>query len=309
MSNNGDIMYIVDMHCDSLTRVAGDTGLVGSHNFSGRYPQLQFAAAFVPKGKRTLQERKAELMQYFNVYLSEKERLGLLGVRSSEDVYRFEEDELRSTLFSVEGGAGLMPDSKELMLLASGGLAVLGMAWDTNELATSAWDKNDTGLTLLGKEMVRRCDSLGIISDVSHLSDKSFYDLMDTSGYPVLATHSNFRDICPSPRNLTRDMAKMIVARGGVIGINLYPEFLREDGACTEDIIRHVDYALENFGDSSIGFGFDIDGTEDRYPLGIRTDVSIHDQVIELLLGRYSVETVEKIAGKNVMNFLKSNLS
>ena len=248
-------------------------------------------------------------MQYFNVYLSEKERLGLLSVKTAEDVYSFEENEMRSSLFSVEGGAGLLPTSPELEVLAMGGLAVYGMAWETNELATSSWDKNDNGLSELGKQMVRKCDSLGIISDVSHLSDKSFYELMEISGYPVLATHSNFREVCPSQRNLTREMAKMIVERGGVIGLNLYSEFLKEDGDATlDDIIRHVDFALENFGENSLGFGFDIDGV-DKLPLGIRLDTSIHDQVIELLLSRYSYETVEKIAGKNVANFLKSNLS
>ena len=121
------------------------------------------------------EERRAELMHHFNVYLSEKERLGLLGVKSAEDVYSFEDSEMRSSLFSVEGGAGLFPTSPELELLKMGGLAVYGMAWETNELASSAWDKNDTGLSELGKQMVRKCDSLGIISDVSHLSDKSFY--------------------------------------------------------------------------------------------------------------------------------------
>ena len=157
--------------------------------------------------------------------------------------------------------------------------------------------------------MVRKCDTLGIISDVSHLSDKSFYDLMETSGYPVLATHSNFRELCASPRNLTREMAKMIVERGGVIGLNLSSDFLNDGGVSSfDDVIRHVDYALENFGENSLGFGFDIDGC-DKFPRELRLDVSIQDQIVELLLSRYSYETVEKIAGKNVTNFLKSNLS
>lgn len=301
-------MYIVDMHCDSLIKVGGDKGIVNAYNFSVKYPHLQFAAAFVPKRGREAKERRLELMQHFNVYLSEKERLGMIGVSSAEDVYRFEDEEARSALFSIEGGAGLFADSSELEALATAGLRVMSIAWDKNELATSAWDEVDEGLSELGRQIIKKCDTLGIIHDVSHLSDKSFYQLMEISHYPVLATHSNFRELCNSPRNLTRDMAKMVVERGGVIGLNLYPGFLKEGGrADTTDIIRHVDYALENFGDTSLGFGFDIDGV-DSYPLGISTATSIHDQVVDLLLGRYSSETVEKIAGKNVMNFLKSNL-
>ncbi len=302
-------MNVVDMHCDSLIAVSGERGLITPYNKSDKYPHLQFAAAFVPCAGRSQQARRAELMHYFNIYLSERERLDITSITKSDDIYRFEEQGGIASVFSVEGGAGLMPDSKELEMLAGSGLAVVGMAWDSNELATGAWDRNDTGLTFLGKDFVKRCDSLGIIGDVSHLSDRSFYDYMEISRYPVLATHSNFREICNSPRNLTKDMARAIVERGGVIGINLYPDFLREDGKPTlEDIIRQVDYALENFGEGSIGFGFDIDGTEGKYPIGISENVSIHDTVVELLLSRYSSATVEKIAGGNILNFLRDNL-
>ena len=301
-------MFIVDMHCDSLIRVGGDRGLVNPYNFSGKLPHLQFTAAFVSAAKRPAEERRAELMHHFNVYLSEKERLGLLGVKSAEDVYSFEDSEMRSSLFSVEGGAGLFPTSPELEVLKMGGLAVYGMAWETNELASSAWDKNDTGLSELGKQMVRKCDSLGIISDVSHLSDKSFYDLCEHYPLPLIATHSNFRDVCDSRRNLTYDMAKKITERGGIIGLNLYPDFVKAEGAALEDLIPHVEYHLERFGENTLAFGFDIDGTSGKSLIGLNPTVSIHDQIIDMLLQRYPTSTVEKIAGENAINFLKGVL-
>lgn len=303
-------MKVVDMHCDSLSCVSGERGLITPYNFAQSDGHLQFAAAFVPNDDRDGAVRRAELMQYFNVFLSERARLGLAAVKAAEDVHRFETGAASAALFSIEGGAGLFADSPELETLKAAGLAVLGMAWDTNELAASAWDRDDSGLSFLGKDMVKRCDELGIISDVSHLSDKSFYELMEISRYPVLATHSNFREICASPRNLTRDMARMIAERGGVIGINIYPPFLKEGGAATlDDVVRHVDYALEHFGDECLGFGFDIDGTDGEYPVGIRLDRSIHEQVIELLTARYPSSTVERIAGGNVIEFLKNNLA
>jgi len=101
---------------------------------------------------------------------------------------------------------------------------------------------------------------------------------------------------------------KKIVARGGVIGLNLYPDFLSEGEADTDDILRHVDFALENLGEDALGFGFDIDGTDGKYPRGITASHSIHEQVIDLLLSHYSYSTVEKIAGLNVLDFLKNNL-
>ena len=307
-SKRGLYMIICDMHNDSIMRVTSESGLINECNMSARHPHLQIFSAFCPRMNERAEVRRRRLMNMFNIYLAECARLDIKSVYDCKSLSEVREGGGAYSMLAIEGGGGLFADSPELETLAAGGLCVLGMAWDTNELAASAWDKDDTGLSFLGKDFVRRCDSLGIISDVSHLSDKSFYELMEITPYPVLATHSNFRELANSPRNLTRDMASEIVRRGGVIGLNLYPGFLTDSGeAGLDDIVRHVDYALENFGDGALGFGFDIDGVE-KYPKGISMERSIHDQVIELLLSRYSEQTVRKIAGENILNFLKDNL-
>ena len=157
--------------------------------------------------------------------------------------------------------------------------------------------------------MAKRAAELGIVMDVSHLSDKSFYDLAEVYSLPLIATHSNFRQVCDNPRNLTRDMAKIIAERGGVIGLNLYPKFLKEGGeAAIADILPHVEYCLENFGEGALGFGFDIDGVNGNYPKGLSLDFSIHEQVAELLLKHYSDSVVRRIAGENVCDFFKGIL-
>lgn len=302
-------MYICDMHCDSILRVNSSRGLVEKHNFSSDYPQMQFVALFVPKGEESPRERRRRTMHLLDVYLSERERLKLVSVADCHDLNYAIETERRSTLLSIEGGAGLFADSEELLTLYRAGLRVLGLAWDGNELSASAWDKEDYGLTAEGRALARRASEMGIILDVSHMSDRAFYDLLELTPYPLLATHSNFRDVCPSPRNLTKDMAAKIVARGGVIGLNLYPPFLTENLVCTpEDILRHVDYALENFGENSLGFGFDIDGTDGMYPEGFDERSSIHDRMLELLDKRYSASVVERLAGGNVIEFCRNNL-
>ena len=302
-------MYLVDLHCDSLSRVSAERGLINSYNVSREYPQLQFVAEFVPAGDEPAEVRRRKLMNYLSVYISEVNRLNLLQIRDCHDVNYAVGTDRRATLLAVEGGGGLFADSEELKTLHRMGMRVLGPIWDTNELGCSVWEREDTGLTTEGEELVQRCSEMGIILDVSHMSDRSVLRTLEISPYPVLATHSNFREVCHSPRNLSLDLAKRIVSRGGVIGLNLYPSFLSEGASATdEDIFAHVDYCLDKLGDGALALGCDIDGTGDLYPEGFGEDSSMHDRLVDLLWRRYSEDTVERIVGLNAINFLKQNL-
>ena len=302
-------MFVVDMHCDSLMMVSRNSGLINDHNFSIKHPQLQFVAHFSECRDRSPEERRRALVRDIDIYLSECERLGIRRILSGSDLCDFAEGDFRAALFSIEGGAGLFADSEELDTAIFAGLSVFGPAWDSNELAASAFGEDDFGLTEKGKELILKLDRLGVIIDVSHMSDRAFGETLDLIPSPVIATHSNFRDVCSNKRNLTEDMARRINTRGGIVGLNLYPPFLNGSGrAGTDDIIRHVDYALERFGDRFLAFGFDIDGTDGLYPEGIDPSCSIHDQLADLLLSRYSSETVERIAYKNALEFLCENL-
>ena len=301
-------MNVIDMHCDSLLTVSEKKGLLSAYNVSSVYTFLQFFAAFVPRDGRPADIRRRELMRLLEVYVSETRRLGLMHVRDSRELSEALCLARPSSMFTVEGGGGLFADSAELDTLAALGMKVMGLVWDTNELGASAWDKNDTGLTEDGRKMVERLSETGVIIDVSHMSDKTFYDTLDVTSYPVIATHSNFRDVADSRRNLTLDMAKRIAARGGVIGLNLYPSFVADKDACIEGIFPHIDYALGKLGEDTLAFGFDIDGTDGKYPHGIDERESIHDRVIELLCSRYPERIVEKIAWRNAADFLAANL-
>ncbi len=302
-------MYIVDMHCDTLSCVSGERGLINRYNLSNKAPQLQFFAHFSTRGELSPEIRRRRLIQAANVYLAECDRLGISTVSSGKDLFNVTDNSLRAGMLTLEGGGGLFADSPELDTLYRAGLRVMGLAWDSNELSACAWDKTDTSLSDEGRRMVERCAQIGITVDLSHLSDRAIHEVFEISPMPHIATHSNFRSVCPSRRNLTDEMARLIAARGGVIGLNLYPEFLSEQKASKDDILRHVDYGLELVGDRCLGFGFDIDGTDGEYPNGISTDSSIHDQVIDLLLSRYPSSVVERIAGQNVLDFLKGNLT
>lgn len=298
-------MYISDMHSDSLLTVSSERGLLNEYNTSKKYPYLQAFAAYVPFRGRSSEVRRAELMRLFNVYIYETDRLGIRRIDDVRGLYAATDENLPSSAFTVEGGGGLFADSDELFTLHKMGMRIMSLAWDTNELAAGALDENDTGLTHEGRRMAKRCAELGITVDVSHLSDRSFWHLCDAYPLPIIATHSNFRDVCNHPRNLTREQAREIAARGGVIGLNLYPSFVKEGKARLDDLLFHIDYALESLGESVLGFGFDIDGTDHAYPIGIDERSSIHDRVVDMLLSHYPASVVEKTAGENVIDFYK----
>lgn len=302
-------MYIVDMHCDTLSRVSASAGLVNEYNFSKKHPQLQLFAHFSNDMHGTPEERRRKTLSAVNVYLSECERLDLFRVSSAQDIFKVTDEGLPAAMLTLEGGGGLFADSPELDVLYRAGLRIMSLTWGGGELSSSALDIIDTGLTEEGVKMLERMAELGIILDVSHLSDQAFYEVFMQSPMPHIATHSNFRAVCDHDRNLTDEMARMIAARGGVIGLNLYPKFLSEGYADLDEVLRQVDYGLSLVGENALGFGFDIDGTDGEYPHGIDISRSIHEQITELLLTKYPTSTVERIAGGNVIEFLKNNLT
>ena len=301
-------MFVVDLHCDTLGKVNSTRPLVNEYNTSERYPSLQLAAAFVPCHGASSAARRRELLRLANVYASECTRLELVPVRDARELsYAFYTGS-RAAMLSLEGGGGLFADSEELVTLYKMGLRVAGLVWDDNELGCSASTVCDTGLTSAGELMVDRLSELGIIIDVSHASDKTFRDIMARSAYPTIATHSCFREVCNHPRNLSREDALAIAARGGIVGLSLYPEHISGERASADDFLRQLDYGLSLLGEGCIALGCDIDGTDGRYPDFISTDRSIHDTVAELLLPRYGEELTEAVLGGNAIRFFKENL-
>lgn len=245
-------------------------------------------------------------------YLRLCKRENISRIKSAEGLrLAISEDKSSMALFSLEGGGGLFAESEELVTLWHSGLRVLGLVWDKNELSASSGElgADDFGLTERGRALVRKMTELGIIPDISHMSDRAVYDLFDETDVPILATHSNFRGACSARRNLTDSVAREVARRGGLIGINLYPAHLSGSrDADIYDIIRHIDYGLSLVGEASVALGLDIDGTGGLLPRGFSESESIYDTLYDALSREYSSSTLEKIFSINVLNFLSSNL-
>ena len=310
-------MYIVDSHCDSIQQVAArNQKLVNPYNLSRKYNQLQLYAIFCGwpgEDARASYKRATRYMGLFSVAI-DNESDEIVKVKTYADIEKAFAEGKHAALLSIEGGTGIMGDPKIFREFYNFGVRVFGLAWCHNDLAlcNTILDEGgeDTGLTETGKEIVALGNELGMIFDVSHISDKGFWQLIELAKKPVIATHSNFRAVCNHSRNLTDDMAKALIDKGGVIGLNLYRPIVGDDPEHRDiaDYFKHLDYCLEKFGDNNIAFGCDIDGVTGDYLPSLDISRSIHDQFIEFMQKHYGESVIEKVAYKNYMDFFKKNL-
>ena len=306
-------MFIVDSHCDSIEKV--DTqhfDLVNGYNFSKKHCQLQFVAMMTEYPSDTLAESWNRICRYTGLYCvslaSESDKV--MPVRCYADIAHALSEGKHGAVLCMEGATGLGNSPALLEKFYNVGVRVVGLTWLSNDLAKSnrVFDdgEQDTGLSEIGREFVGKGNELGILWDVSHASDRTFWDLCELSEKPVIASHSNFRALCGHSRNLTDDMARQIIKDGGMIGLNLAVAFIHEDEQkrTVEGLFRHLDHGLALGGEDAIGFGCDIDGIP-RYPAPLTLEDSIHDQLIEHMQRHYSERTVEKVAGENYLAYLK----
>ncbi len=321
--------YVCDCHNDSILRIgSGEYGsLVSPYNVSQKYRFLQIFAIFNEDGTGKSKKKVSEnfktdesdlfgaVLKFADIY-SESARKGELEPCTSfNDFLKASEKGLNCGMLGLEG-AGMVDTLEKLHTLYEKQVRFITLTWNFSNCIASGCavtgTDDDRGLSDYGREFVKECGKLGIAIDISHASVKTMYDVIEYACGPVLATHSNFRDVCDHRRNLPFEVAKELSRRGGFIGLNTCLPFVR-CGVMPEDyeadmLFDHIDYALDKgFGDS-IGFGFDIDGIDD-YAKGITFDRSIHDQYLDLsaFTQKYDEALQENIRCGNFIRFLKQH--
>lgn len=208
-----------------------------------------------------------------------------------------------AAFLSIEGAEALNCDVALLETAYTQGVRMVTPVWNyENPLGGSC--VTGGGLTARGVEFCRAARACGMLLDVSHLSERAFWQLCEL-GMPVLASHSNARAVCDHPRNLTDAQFRALCQLGGVAGINLYAEFLRADAPATlDDVYRHIDHFLELDGDGHIALGGDLDGC-DCLPQGF-TGVDDYTKLQDYLAARgYSPDTLENLFYKSLMKVVK----
>jgi len=214
--------------------------------------------------------------------------------KTARDAANAAESGRAAAFLSIEGAELIGCDISRLEQMRRLGVSALNLTWNNpNALVCAA------GLTGLGREFVRRCNELSIIIDVSHLSDEAFWDVMELSSSPVIASHSNSRALFAHRRNLTNEQFRAICSTGGVAGINFYSEFLGENPT-VETVIEHIEQFLFLGGEKNVAIGGDLDGC-DSLPEGIKGLENIRIIYMELLRRNYPAELINGIFYDNMM--------
>ena len=167
-----------------------------------------------------------------------------------------------AAILTCEGSELLNCDPANLEWAQQVGIRAINLTWNHANLI-SGTNKHETerGLNNLGRAFVKEAQRRDILIDVSHCSDAAFWDLMEITEKPVLASHSDARAVCPHSRNLTDDMFRALMETGGVVGINYCATFIRPDGKTfIEDVVKHIDHFMELGGEKNVGLGSDFDG-------------------------------------------------
>lgn len=188
----------------------------------------------------------------------EKNRAASGFAANGAEALRLTEQGRIAALLSVEGCEVIDCDPGRLEWLREQGFCMLTLTWNADN-ALAGWHGSALGLTPRGRDFVREAQRLGLRIDVSHLSEAAFWQLMDCTQAPILASHSNCRALCDYTRNLTDDQLRALAQTGGTVGLNLYPPFL--GGRADFDTLRaHLEHMLTLCGEDHVALGGDLDG-------------------------------------------------
>lgn len=221
------------------------------------------------------------------------------------DLYENKQQGRHSIMLGIENGLAIDGQLERLRHFAQRGIVYMTLCHNgDNDICDSArGSSTHQGVSAFGRQVIAEMNRLGIMVDLSHASEKSFYDALEISELPIVCSHSSCRALCDHPRNLTDDQMRALAAKGGVMQITMYNGFLVKDGEATVmDALRHLEHAIEVMGIDHVGIGTDFDGDG-----GVRGMANASELInfTRLLLSRkYSEQDIEKIWGGNFLRVM-----
>ena len=304
-------MKVIDLHCDVLLRLyesKGELKFQNSPELDTNFERLtkggvkvQAFAIFIWPEMKSDEKFQAALDQIHYFYtdvLGNNPKMKL--IKEWTDFDHLKEGEI-GALLTLEGVDAIGNDLQKLTILHQLGVRSIGLTWNNANLAADgAGEKRAAGLTSFGREIVLFNNQHKILTDVSHLSEKAFWDVMDEAEYPI-ASHSNAKAICNHVRNLSDEQAKAMFAKKGMIHIVYCPQFVKEkEEVMIADLIEHIDHFCSLGGIKQIGLGSDFDGISNK--IVDLEGASMHPNLLNELLKKYSEAEVKGFAYQNFLD-------
>ncbi|MDD2428231.1 MAG: dipeptidase [Eubacteriales bacterium] len=296
-------MILCDAHCDTLynlvTKPGEKTDLTMDRLIKGGV-NLQTMAMYV--GPKATQQEVDLLMD--NMLLAFEE-LKSQGWTQAFDPSEAEEDTVKFML-SIEGCEPFQNGLHAIARFREKGVRMAAIVWNhSNDLATSHLVDATTGLTAFGLKAIKEMQRLGIAPDVSHLNEAGFWDILNKTDRPPVASHSCARALCDHTRNLTDEQLKAMFHAGGWVGVNFFPKFLSSSGHATLDtVVDHIDHMYQVGGAGQVGFGSDFDGIGTK-PEGLDNPEDFPGLIQKLRDRGYRDQDVKDIAGQAFINYYK----
>lgn len=321
-------MKYIDFHCDTLMQafLAGekeigelDQTMVDLKRLQTGNCMAQFFAIFMPPmayraklGNRLPDDEKyIQLLSDILFRTVGKYPEKIAFAKNGQDLAENDLHKKISAFLTLEDGRPVNGKIENLERYFEMGIRLISLTWNEENCFGSPNSDDpvtmNQGLTKFGKEAVIRMQELGMIVDVSHLSDGGFWDVATVCKSPFVASHSNCRSICPHRRNLTDDMIHTIGEKGGVIGLNFGPEFLsanvKNKKSCIEDMVKHINHLRKCGGEDCISLGTDFDGISGEFEIGHPDKMYLLFD--ELHKNHLSDDLIEKIAYKNAKRVIR----
>lgn len=229
-------------------------------------------------------------------------------VRKASDIHTAKAEGKLGAVLTIENSEGVERSLNILRSLYLLGIRSIGLTHNPNTWASTGNDEGETGggLTKFGVQLVKEMNKLGMLVDVSHISERGFWDVLDVTDAPIIASHSNCMTLCNHPRNLTNEQLKAISANGGVVGITFVSGFITVDGWRNKppfaQLINHIEYAIDIAGLDHVGIGSDFDGGGD-----LLKDATLYPKITEGLKERgYSDTAIQKVLGGNILRVFEA---
>jgi membrane dipeptidase len=306
-------MEVIDLHCDALLKLcegkgqlrfanAGELDTNKARLIQGNVKVQCFAIFIEPdiKQEQKFQVVLEQIDYFYHEVLGKNPEMK--HIKEWSDFYKLKSGQIGAML-TLEGVDAIGNDLAKLRILYRLGIMSVGLTWNTANLAADgAGEPRGGGLTLFGKEIVALNNEQGVLTDVSHLSERAFWDVIELAHYPI-ASHSNSKTLCNHPRNLTDEQAIAMFKKGGTIHVVYHPPFITVDGKATiADLIKHIDHFCSLGGVKQIGLGSDFDGIH-QFVQNLE-NASKTQNLINELLKHFKEEEVRGFAYQNFLNRL-----